>query len=265
MPTVEVEQTTLAYDDVGVGPPVVLLHAGIADRRMWLHQVAALRDRRRVLAVDLPGYGESTLPTGPYANHDAVAGLLDELDIEQAALVGCSLGGAVAIDTALAYSDRVSALALFGAAVSGHPWSEEFKELHQSLFGDIEEDDLDAIAEAEVDLWVVGPEREPEDLDPDFVAFATEMDRRALAAEAALDGVPIRQLTPPAIGRLGEIWVPTLVAVGAADVPEIRNLADRIATEVAQARRLPDVPDAAHLLPLERPDSVNPALLAFLP
>jgi 3-oxoadipate enol-lactonase len=265
VPTVELEQTTLAYDDAGDGAAVVLLHAGIADRRMWRHQVAALRERRRVLTVDLPGYGESTLPAGPYANHDAVAGLLDELDIAQAALVGCSLGGAVAIDTALAHPERVSALALFGAAVSGHPWSEEFKELHQSLFGDIAEDDLDAITQAEVDLWVVGPEREPEDLDPEFLAFATQMDRRALAAEAALDTVPIRELTPAAIGRLGEISVPTLIAVGAADVPEIRHMADRIATDVPHARRLPEVPDAAHLLPLERPDVVNSALLAFLP
>jgi pimeloyl-ACP methyl ester carboxylesterase len=265
VPTVEVQETTLAYDDVGDGAVVVLLHAGIADRRMWRHQVAALRGSRRVLTVDLPGYGESGLPAGLYANHDAVAGLLDQLDIEQAALVGCSLGGAVAIDTALAHAERVSALALLGSAVSGHPWSEEFKEMHQSLFADIAEDDLDAIMEAEVDLWVVGPEREPADLDPEFLTFASQMDRWALAAEAALDGVPTRELTPAAIGRLGEIQVPTLVAVGAADVPEIRRLADRIAAEVPQARRLPDVPDAAHLLPLERPGAVNPALLAFLP
>jgi 3-oxoadipate enol-lactonase len=265
VPTVEVEGTVLAYDDAGDGAVAVLLHAGIADRRMWRHQVAALRGLRRVLTVDLPGYGESTVPPGPYANHEAIAGLLDALGVERAALVGCSLGGAVAIDTALAYPDRIGALALFGSAVSGHPWSQEFRELHQSLFCDIDEDDLDAVAQAEVDLWVIGPDREPDDVDADLLAFATEMDRRALAAEAALDEVPSRALTPAAIGRLGEISVPTLVAVGAADVSEIRQLADRIAAEVPGARRLPDVPDAAHLLPLERPDVVNAALLAFLP
>jgi len=265
MATVEVEGCALAYDDVGAGAAVVLLHAGIADRRMWRHQAAELRGHRRVLAVDLPGYGESTVPTGAYANHDAVAGLLDELDIPQASLVGCSFGGKVAIDTALAHPDRVNALALFGAAVSGHPWSEEFKELHQSLFGDIADDDLEAVTAAEIDLWVVGPDREPGELDPQLLAFATEMDRQALAAEMALDAVPVRELHPPAIGRLGEIRVPTLVAVGAADVPEIRHLADVLAAQVPDARRLPDVPDAAHLLPLACPDPVNAALLAFLP
>src|SRR5205809_4414601 len=112
MATVVVEGCALAYDDVDAGAVVVLLHAGIADRRMWRHQVAALRGQHRILSVDLPGYGESAVPTGAYANHDAVAGLLDTLDIGQASLVGCSLGGKVAIDTALTRPDRVNALAL---------------------------------------------------------------------------------------------------------------------------------------------------------
>ena len=171
----------------------------------------------------------------------------------------------MAIDTALVYPDRVGALVLFGSAVSGHPWSDEFRQVQQSVFGDIDEGDVDAIVRAEVDLWVVGPGREPDDLDPDFLAFAVELDRRAVAAELALEVVSVRALAPAAIGRLGEIRVPTLVAAGAADVAEIRRLADRIAAEVPQARQLPDVPGAAHLLPLERPDVVNPILLGFLP
>jgi pimeloyl-ACP methyl ester carboxylesterase len=260
-----VDGTRLVYDDVGDGAAVLFIHAGIADRRMWRRQVAALRGRLRLVTLDLPGYGESAAPEGAYANHDAVAGVLDQLDIEQAALVGCSLGGSVAIDTALAHPDRVSALALFGSAVSGHAWSQEFRQLHQSLFGDIADDDLDAVAAAEIDLWVVGPGREPDQLDPELLTFAFDMDRRALAAEAALDDVPIRELTPPAIGRLGEIQVPTLVTAGAADVPDIRNLADLIAAATPNSRRLPDIPNAAHLLPLERSDVVNTALLAFLP
>lgn len=85
----------MAYDDAGEGAAVVFLHAGIADRRMWRHQAAALHGRLRIVTVDLPGYGESAVPTGPYANHDAVAGLLDQLEIEAAALVGCSFGGKV--------------------------------------------------------------------------------------------------------------------------------------------------------------------------
>jgi 3-oxoadipate enol-lactonase len=261
---IDVDGVPLAYDDVGTGLVVVLLHAGIADRRMWRHQVTALRDRYRVLNVDLPGYGDSGLPRDGYANHEAVAGLLDALDVEQATLVGCSFGGAVALDTALAYPDRVEALALFAPAASGHSWSEEFRELAESVFAGIDEEDLDAVARAEVGLWVVGPDRAPDDLDPAFLQFAAELTRRAVRAEATLDAVRRVALEPAAIGRLNEIQVPTVVAVGAADVAEMHRIADQIAAAIPQARHLPDMPGAAHLLPLERPDLVTPILHAFL-
>jgi pimeloyl-ACP methyl ester carboxylesterase len=82
-----------------------------------------------------------------------------------------------------------------------------------------------------------------------------------LAAELALDEVDERRLDPPAIDRLAEIHVPTRVLAGAEDVPAIRWLADRLAAEMPGAHRLPDVPDAAHLLPVERPDVVAAAVL----
>ncbi|GAB2959282.1 alpha/beta hydrolase [Micromonospora polyrhachis] len=266
MPKIKVNGTALSYDDTGGdGPVVVLLHAGIADRRMWRGQIEALAARHRVINLDLPGYGESDAPGTAFANHDDVAGLLDALEVPRAALVGCSFGGAVAIDTTLAHPDRVWALALFGTAVSGHQWSAEADDLWDALNGDIADDDIEANADAEVRFWVVGPGRRPEDIDADLLDFARELNRRALAAEHALAEVPVRQLDPPAIGRLGEIRVPVLVGAGAADIPDISRLADQIVTEVPGAVRLPDVPDAGHLLPLERPGPVNEALLAFLP
>ena len=181
MPMIELNGATLAYDDLGDGTAVVLLHAGIADRRMWRGQLAALAGRHRVLNLDLRGYGESNLPESPFAHHDDVVGLLDALGIERAALVGCSFGGSVAIDTALAHPDRVAALALFGSAVSGHKWSKETHDLWESVIGEVDDKDLDADADAEVRFWVVGPGRQPADVDPALLDFAREMDRRALA------------------------------------------------------------------------------------
>lgn len=264
MPVINVDGADLAYDEAGSGPPVILLHAGIADRRMWREQLGGLSAGHRVIAVDLRGYGDSTLPIAAFAHHDDVVGLLDALRIERAALVGCSFGGAVAIDTALAHPGRVAALALIGTALGGHDWSDEANELWEEIAGEVDPDDPEAMAEAEVRFWVVGPRRSPEQIDPALLEFARLMDRRALAAEAALSAVPGRELDPPATGRLAEISVPVLVAAGASDVPDIARLADRIAAEVPGATRLPDVPHAAHLLPLERPDAINPALLAFL-
>lgn len=265
MTKIEVNGALLAYDDTGDGSPVVLLHAGIADRRMWRNQIDALATRHRVIALDLRGYGESELPAAPFAHHDDVAGLLDALGIDRAALVGCSFGGAVAVDTALAHPGRVSALALLGTAVSGNEWSDEANDLWDTLVGEVDPEDFAATAAGEVRYWVIGPGRRPEDVDPGLVAFATEMDQHALAVELALSAVDVVELEPPAIGRLGELRTPVLVTAGAADVPDIVQLADRIAAEVPHAVRLPDVPEAAHLLPLERPAPVNAALLEFLP
>ena len=265
MQSIKVNGAALAYDDLGAGTAVVLLHAGIADRRMWRGQIPALAARHRVVSLDLRGYGESELPDAAFANHDDVVGLLDGLGLDRAALVGCSFGGSVAIDTALAHPDRISALALFDTAVSGYKWSDEANDLWETLIGDVDSDDLDTTAEAELRFWVVGPDRRPDQLDPALLDLARQMDRRALATEQALSAVPVTELDPPAIGRLDEIRVPVLVGAGAADLPDISRLADRIAAAVPAGRRMPNVPDAAHLLPLERPDPVNAALLAFLP
>lgn len=262
---IAVNGTTLAYDEAGSGTPVLLLHAGIADRRMWRAVSDALTDRHRMIALDLRSYGDSALAPESFAHHDDVVGVLDALDIAQAALVGCSFGGAVAIDTALAYPQRVSALALFGTAVSGHEWSADTEQLWDRLVGEVDQEDLAASAAGEVRFWVVGPHRRPEDLDPAFIAFAEELDRRALAAEQALSAVDVVDLDPPAIGRLDELQVPVLVTAGAVDIPDIIRLADRIAAEAPRAVRLPDIPDAAHLIPLERPAPVAEALRAFLP
>ncbi|MFD2767668.1 alpha/beta fold hydrolase [Micromonospora eburnea] len=265
MAKIEINGALLAYDEAGSGSPVVLLHAGIADRRMWQGQVPALAARYRVISVDLRGYGESELPPAPFTHHDDVVGLLDALGIAQAALVGCSFGGKVAVDTALAYPGRVSALALFGAPVSGNEWSEEAEQLWEELVGEVDPEDFAATAAGEVRFWVVGPTRRPEDVDPELIRFAEEMDRRALAAEQALSAVDVEELDPPAIDRLAELPMPVLVGTGADDLADLRRLADRIAAEAPQGVRMPDVTDAAHLLPLERPEPVNAALLDFLP
>ncbi|MFG1653724.1 alpha/beta fold hydrolase [Micromonospora sp. NPDC049275] len=264
MHKITVNGALFAYDEAGTGSPVVLLHAGIADRRMWRGVVPALAARHRVIVPDLRGYGDSELPPAPFAHHDDVIGLLDALDVPRAALVGCSFGGSVAVDTALAHPDRVTTLALFDTAVSGNEWSEEANDLWDDLVGEVDPDDFVAGAAGEVRFWVVGPGRQPADVDPELLAFAQEMDQRALAAELALGAVEVEELTPPAIGRLGELKMPVLVTAGAADVPDISRLADRIAAEAPHATRLPDVPDAAHLLPLERPEAVATALLDFL-
>jgi len=101
----------LPHDEVGTGPAVVLLHAGIADRTMWAEHLDPLAEAGyRVVAVDLPGFGEAPVPPGEQAAWADVLQTMDELSIERAALVGNSFGGAVALRAAFVAPDRVSAL-----------------------------------------------------------------------------------------------------------------------------------------------------------
>src|SRR4029453_13758287 len=89
---------TFPFDAAGSGPPVVLLHAGVADRRMWAAIVPVLAERYRVLAPDLPGYGDAPLSPGPFSNASEVLAFLDDQDIAHASLVGASFGGRVALE-----------------------------------------------------------------------------------------------------------------------------------------------------------------------
>ncbi|MEU7743827.1 alpha/beta fold hydrolase [Nonomuraea sp. NPDC049158] len=115
----------LAYDDMGEGLAVVLIHAGIADRRMWRHQRDSLSDRYRVISYDWRGYGESADPAGELVHHEDLLRVMDGLGVERAALVGDSMGGSYAVEAALVAAHRVAGLVLISSGLSGHSWPEE--------------------------------------------------------------------------------------------------------------------------------------------
>ena len=118
----------MPHDVAGSGPAVLLLHAGVCDRRMWDRQMETFAPAHRVIRCDLPGYGDLPLGEGPYSYSDEVVALLDELGVERAALVGCSLGGRVAVDVCLAAPERVSALVLVAPGRPDWEWSETARE-----------------------------------------------------------------------------------------------------------------------------------------
>src|ERR687894_2826224 len=143
----EVNGAALYYETMGAGEPLVLLHAGIADRRMWDRQFEALAERYRVVRFDRRGFGRSPLTDGPYAHHEDLRGLLDGLGIERASLVGCSMGGAAAIDFALRYPERVRAMVLVGSAVSGAESDEPPPKEWDQLVAPDEAGDLESVSE----------------------------------------------------------------------------------------------------------------------
>lgn len=241
---------------------VLLLHAGIADSRMWAPQLKALQERGcRTIAPDLRGFGETALERERFSYVADAAALLDR----PAVVVGCSLGGRVALELAVARPELVERLLVIAPGLPGWEWSDETRAGWAAEESAFERGDVEAAAEASVHMWVDGPRRSPEDVDRGVREKAREMVLRSyvLQKDAWENGAEEEGLDPPVTARLAEISCPTLVVVGDEDVADMLSIAERVADSVPGAR-LEIVGGAGHLPSLEQPDVVNALLLDFL-
>ncbi|MDT0442521.1 alpha/beta fold hydrolase [Streptomyces johnsoniae] len=246
----------IAYDRAGPRgePPVVLLHAGVADRRMWEPLWPALTAERDVVRLDLRGFGASvTRPRGALSPADDVLDTLAELGIADCHLVGASFGAGVAVEAALAGPERVRSLLLAAPGGSLIPGvTPDLRAFIEAEDAALDRGDLDAAAEANVAWWAVGPHREADAVAPEVRDQVHRMQRRAFEVTADWDDVAEAEPEPPALDRLAEIRVPVLVLLGALDLLAIHDAARRVAADIPGARRV-DWPDAAHLPSLEQP------------
>lgn len=257
----------IAYDRGGRhgDEPVVLIHAGVADRRMWDSLWPALTAERDVVRLDLRGFGESsTRPHGLLSPVDDVLDTLTELGIERGHLVGASFGAGVAVEVALTRPELVSSLLLI--APGGSLIAEVTPDLRAFIEAEtsaLARDDLDAAVEANLVSWVDSPNRESGNVDPPVRDLVRRMQRRAFEVTADWDDIEESELDPPALDRLSEIRVPALVLLGGFDLDAIHCAAQRLAEEIPHARRV-DWPDTAHLPSMERPDDFVSLLRAWL-
>jgi len=249
------------YERSGTGFPVLFIHAGIADSRMWEPQARAWADQFDMIRPDLRGFGDSELPPAPYSNRLDLVALLDYLGVDRAHVVGCSMGGTAAIDLALDHPERVERLVLVAGGVSGS----NLGAADAGLFADIEAADkardMGAVNRAEVRLWIDGPRRLEGSAPAAVRNLVLDMNGRALQSDWA--SADHQGLQPPAISRLGEISTPTLVIVGDEDLPHAFANADVITSKVSGSLRA-TIKDAAHLPNLERPEEFNRLVLDFL-
>jgi 3-oxoadipate enol-lactonase len=249
----------------GSGSGVVLMHAGIADARMWDPQWEALAERHRVVRYDLRGFGRSEVEHVRFSNREDVLAVMDAANLSRAVLVGCSRAGRIALDTAIEFPDRVSGLVWVCGGVSGFDPGDDaaaelaaYDEREEAL---AEAKAWDALAEQDARVWVDGP-REQEGSGPaDVRELVRTMIVETYRAEKAYgDDV---ELDPPAAGRLAEVCVPTLAIVGLRDPLVTARAADALVAGVEGIRRL-DLAGVAHLPSLERPEWFTATLLAFL-
>lgn len=253
-------RSQIAYDRAGPrgGTPIALVHAGIADRRMWDGIWPGLTAEHDVLRIDLRGYGESTQrPDDTWSNRADVRSALAEAGIDHAHLVGCSYGAGICAELALEHPELVASLLL--AAPGGSLRTERTGDFARFLDAEgsaLERGDLDAATEANVVHWVDGPHRGPDVVLITVREAVREMQR--LAFEITLpwpDSVweAEDRLTPEPARRLRGVTAPALVLCGDLDMDTIRQTADLLAAELPDVRRV-DWPDVAHLPSMERPD-----------
>jgi len=252
----------IAFDDEGSGPPLALVHAGVADRRMWSGLAATQVGRHRVIRHDVRGVGESLPPTGPWSHHTDLLGLLDELLITRAHVVGASMGAGIAVEAALARPGAVASLVLVapgGALFDGTPAA--FRPIWAAEVDALDRGDLDAAVEINLRAWVDGSS---DVVDPAVRAFVGRMQREAFELpQWDADHAPEHELAPPAAARLAELACPVLVVVGDADDQAIRAVAERIAAEAPRAR-LVIMPGVGHMLSLEESAAFAELLSEFL-
>lgn len=251
------------HDLHGDGPPIVLLHAGLTDSRLWEPQLRSFPQAHSVLRVDLPGFGNSPFETNPVSFRGAVRDVMDAEGIDRAALVGVSLGGNTALELTLESPDRVSALVLVGAGLPDHEWSEEVTSFFADEDAALDRGDLDVAVDANLRMWFSGPHRRLDDMDPAMRELVGEMQRKAFRQQEGHGDVRMLRLEPSESERLGDVTVPTLVVTGDEDVADIHSIADRLAAGIPGAERA-TISDAAHLPSLERPEEFDRIVLGFL-
>ena len=243
-------------------PALLLLHAGVADSRMWDEQFPVFARQYRTIRYDLRGFGQSQFPVGPFANYEDPAELLTYLGIEKAHVVGLSFGSKVALDFALIHPERVHSLVLAAPAVGGGPSSEEVQRFNEEEEALLARGALEAAADLNVRMWVDGPQRTPEQVDPLVRQRVYDMQYHAFTVAMPEEDKEISP-QPPAITRLAELRVPTLIIVGDYDLPEKVALARQL-YECIVGAQLAIIPTVAHMVSMERPDEFNRLVLDFL-
>jgi len=256
----ETNGARIAYDVVGNGEPVVLVHAGVADRSMWDDQVEALRDAYRVIRHDTRGFGETETEAVPFSNRADIAALLDHLGERSAHLVGLSRGGQIALDFALEYPERVRSLTAVAGGVGGYESPAELPaETWEAVEAMEEARDWEALSDWETAFWADGPGQSPDRV-PEVRRRVHEWVLTNYRAEK-VEGEP-QPLDPPAEARLAELRAPLLVMLGTLDDPGTVDSMRHLAASVPDARL--EEFESAHMVNLEHPDRFNRVLRAFL-
>jgi pimeloyl-ACP methyl ester carboxylesterase len=247
----------------GFGIPVVFLHSGVTDRRMWADQMTALAaEGYHVVSYDRRGFGQTETADVPFNHLVDLEAVLDQLSIHAAIFVGSSMGGGLALDFAIEHPERTIALVLIGTAVTGGEDAEvpdEAAGLEDAYEYAIERGNLESANKVLAHMWLDGPLSEANRVSGPvrelFLAMsAIQLNHPELTQE---------EFPEPAIDAVGNITAPTLLVVGELDFPDIVDRHEDLSEEIENAFAVV-LEDTAHFPSMERPDLFDPILFEFL-
>ena len=256
----------LYYEISGTGPPLVFLHAGIADRRMWDREFVGNAKRATTVRYDRRGFGWSPAATASYSDVEDLAALLAQVGRGPALLVGCSNGGRLAIDFALTHPGSVRALLLVSGGITGFdlPLDPEGKP-------DFDRDNERSMKI--VEAWSAGRKEEAMEMMREYWCSALTGPNLGLARLMIHDNAEeiftdrsahfSRAPEPPAVERVGSLKVPTVAMWGDRDEPTTGRIVRWVAQHLPGARYV-QVPGADHLINLSRPEAFDHALASLL-
>ena len=246
----------LYYEECGNNPQtVVLVHDGVVNSAVWDDVWAAFCQHFHVVRYDRRGYGRSPAATAWYSEVEDLAALLRQLKLTHAALVGSSHGGELSIDFTLAHPEIVRQLVLVGAVVSGMPYSQHFMDRGRHAFELLEKGDTKAaISEWSQDKYLIAPGND---------AARKRLLSLLLANPQDMNHPDFPLGNKPALPRLHEIRVPTLILVGDADIPDVHAHAGAIEAGIPNSRRVV-IEGVGHIMYLEKPAEFSRHVIDFI-
>lgn len=252
----DVDGAKLYYEECGSAPQaVVLMHDGVLDSAAWDDVWPEFCRHFHTIRYDRPGYGRSPVATRRHYATDDLSATLNHLKIKRVAIVGSSHGGEISINFTLDHPEMVEQLVLVGAVVGGMPYTEHFLERGDALGKPLEKGDIKgAIAAAAKDKYLTAPGSD---------AARKRMADILLANPQDLTHPELELRVKPALPRLGEIHIPTLLLVGDADIPDVHAHAGALEAGIPRARRVV-INDVGHLMYLEKPAEFSRTVIEFL-
>ncbi|WP_440858371.1 alpha/beta fold hydrolase [Staphylococcus shinii] len=238
------------FESKGNGENVLLIHAGIADSRMWDKEFHLLSEKYRVVRFDLPGFGLSDFTGGNYSYYKIINELLIYLDINHTHILAASFGGKIAIDFYLEYSEKCLSLALLSPALSG--WNDstflqKYEEKEERL---LQEDKIEETAQFNYTTWIQR-NRAPELTNPDVKQLIIDMQVKFLTKPEP-DFLCVEIETEDNILQIKNIQIPVLIINGECDVQDFHDISKLMIKEIPYVKNS-TIPDTAHLANLESP------------